>query len=190
MRVVVSGTHASGKSTLVCDLVMHLPGYLALPDPFDLVDADDPASAGSFAAQLGVAAQRLVELGPASDVVAERGPVDFLAYLDALRDLGRRSVAPDALSTLRAATAEAMRHVDLLVVLPLDPGSGIWVPDDEDPELREVMDHHLLDLCADEDLVGGVGRTLEVLGPPARRLAEVLAAVDDPATGRHPPSAS
>ncbi len=90
--------------------------------------------------QLLVAAERLVELPAGADVVAERGPVDFLAYLAALADLGRRSAAPDLLAVLRATTAEAMAHVDLLVVLPLESPDGIRVPDDEDPDLREAMD--------------------------------------------------
>ena len=91
MRIVVSGTHASGKSTLVSDLAMAL-GYAQLPDPFELVDDDvEPAGAESFGQQLAVAAERLVELPAGADVVAERGPVDFLAYLEALADLGRPS---------------------------------------------------------------------------------------------------
>jgi len=127
--------------------------------------------------QLAVAAERLVELPPGSDVVAERGPVDFLAYLEALAELRRGSAGPDLMARLRATTAEAMAHVDLLVVLPLDARDGIRVPDDEDPELREAMDEHLVGLCEDVELVGRVGRVLEVSGPPGTRLAHVVAAV-------------
>jgi hypothetical protein len=177
VRIVVSGTHASGKSTLVSDLALALRGFARLPDPFELVDDVDPAGAASFVRQLVVAGERLVELAPGSDVVAERGPVDFLAYLEASAELGRGSVAPDLMATLRAVTAEAMGHVDLLVVLPLEPPDAIWVPDDEDPRLRRAMDARLLDLCEDDDLVGTVGLLLEVTGSPASRLRQVLAAV-------------
>ena len=62
-------------------------------------------------------------------------------------------------------------------MLPLDPPDVIRVPDDEDPELREAMDGHLLDLCEDEELVGSVRRVLEVAGSPESRLAQVLAVV-------------
>ena len=143
MRVVVSGTHASGKSTLVSDLALALRGYAQLPDPFELVDDVEPGGVASFVEQLVVAADRLVELPAGCDVVAERGPLDFLAYLAALADLGRRSVAPGLLATMRATTAEAMSHVDLLVVLPLESPDGIRVPDEEDPELRAAMDERL-----------------------------------------------
>jgi hypothetical protein len=179
VRVVVSGTHASGKSTLVSDLAQAL-GCDQLPDPFELVDdVGDPAGASSFVAQLEVAAERLVELSASADVVAERGPVDLLAYLEALALLGRPSVAAGPMARLRLAAAEAMTHVDLLVVIPLDPDAGIEVPDDEDPELREVMDERLLELCDDEELVGGAAQVVEVAGSPESRVAQVLAAVED-----------
>jgi predicted ATPase len=178
VRIVVSGTHASGKSTLVSDLSTAL-GFAQLPDPFELLDdVAEPSGASSFVAQLELAAERLVELPPAADVVAERGPIDLLAYLEALAVLGRPSAGAGPMARLRTATATAMSHVDLLVVVPLDPDAGIVVPDDEDPELREVMDERLLDLCDDEELVGGAGTVVEVGGPPWRRVAQVLAAVE------------
>lgn len=181
MRIVVSGTHASGKSTLVSDVALVLRGYSQLPDPVELVENDEwdePAGATSFVRQLAVAAERLVALPPGSDVVVERGPVDFLAYLEALTDLRRASAGPDLMRRLRATTAEAMAHVDLLVVLPLDARDGIRVPDEEDPELRAVTDEHLVELCEDVELVGGTGRVLEVTGAPDARVARVLAAVE------------
>ena len=75
-------------------------------------------------------------------------------------------------------TAEAMTHVDLLVVIPLDPRAGILVPEDEDPELREAMDERLLDLCDDSELVGRTVRVvLEVDRTTGRARAQVLAAL-------------
>jgi hypothetical protein len=177
VRIVVSGTHASGKSTLVSDLVMAL-GYAQLPDPFELVDDGvEPAGAESFSLQLAVAAERLVELPAGAELVAERGPLDFVAYLEALPDLGRHSVGPHTLPGLRAVTAEAMAHVDLLVVLPLEVPDVIRVPDDEDPQLRRVMDAHLLELLDDGELIGLGTRVLEIGGTPEQRLAAVLQAV-------------
>jgi len=176
VRIVVSGTHASGKSTLVSDLALALRGHAQLPDPFELVDDEEPAGAASFVRQLVVAAERLVALPAGCDVVAERGPVDFLAYLAALADLGRRSARPDLTDRLRGLTADAMAHVDLLVVIPLESPDPILVPDDEDPELRAAMDAHLLDLCEEDELVGSVPK-LEVSGSPESRVAQVLAAV-------------
>ena len=172
----MSGTHASGKSTLVCDLAAALRCE-QLPDPFELVDDLEPGGAESFVAQLELAAERLVELPTGAAVVAERGPVDFLAYLEALADLERPTVGRDETARLRATTAEAMAHVDLLVVLPLEVPDVIRVPDDEDPRLRAAMDARLLELRDDDELVGAVGRVVEVGGSPQHRLDQVLTAV-------------
>lgn len=148
-----------------------------LPDPFELVDEDDPSSATSFVRQLLVAAERLREWGPGSDVVAERGPLDLLAYLHALDALGRPRAASDLLEQLGSVTADAMAHVDLLVVLPLDEAAGIHVPEDEDPDLRHAMDAALLDLLDDPDLVGRA-QVLEVTGSERQRLARVREAME------------
>jgi hypothetical protein len=60
MRIVVSGTHASGKSTLISDFVQRHPEYEVLPDPIELIDESwDAPSAAPSAAQLSVAAARL-----------------------------------------------------------------------------------------------------------------------------------
>ena len=37
MRIVVSGTHASGKSTLIADFLGLYPGVDHLPDPFEVL---------------------------------------------------------------------------------------------------------------------------------------------------------
>ena len=92
MRIVVSGTHASGKSTLVSDVALTHRRFRVLPDPFELVDGLDPVSVTSFHEQLLVSADRLTALPPDADVIAERGPLDFLAYLEALELLHRGTV--------------------------------------------------------------------------------------------------
>lgn len=176
MRIVVSGTHASGKSTLIADFARQFAGFEVLPDPFELLDEafDDPDVA-VFLAQLWLAADRLVEVRVGARVIAERGPLDFVAYLDALEALGRPA-APEAVRRRGLATAvEAMRHVDLLVVLPLSTTDHVGVSEEEDPELRTAMDAALLDLVDDPVVAAGT-RVLELSGPPEERLAQLVAA--------------
>jgi hypothetical protein len=170
VRIVVSGTHASGKSTVVSDFALAHRRFQVLPDPFDLVDALDPDSAASFHEQLILSAERLTVLPWDADVIAERGPLDFLAYLEALESLGRASVSGPVLHELRAITADALGNVDVLAVLPLSGLEGVWVPDDEDPQLRRSMDERLLDLCDDDELVGQMGGIVELTGTPEERL--------------------
>jgi len=171
MLIVVSGTHASGKSTLISDFALRHPDFTVLPDPFELIDESwDGPAAGMFAAQLRVSAHRLQPKG--ANVIAERGPLDFLAYLVALEELGAPS-SPGLLERSAAITADALRHVDLLVVLPLEAEDPIEVSADEHLELRSAMNDALLDLVEDADLIGPRTTVAEIVGEPDERLARL-----------------
>lgn len=177
MRIVVSGTHGSGKSTLISDFAERHPDFAVLPDPYELIDgAFDEPDAGTYFAQLELAAERLLELPPGLAVIAERGPLDFLAYLDALNTLGRPTRSGNLFRRGLRRAADAARRIDLLVVLPLCPGSGIEVPAEEDRELRVAMDAALLELVDDLDLIGDA-EVAEIAGPPAARLEQLDAAI-------------
>ncbi|MFH8253259.1 hypothetical protein ACH3VR_23030 [Microbacterium sp. B2969] len=180
MRIVVSGTHASGKSTLISDFAARHPEFAVLPDPYEVIDEEwDGPSAAMFAAQLRVAADRLTsgEFGPR--LIAERGPLDFLAYLMALDDRMGASLAPDFLERSRMITAKALSHVDLLAVLPLTTVDGIAPGADEHLELRDAMDEILLELIDDPDLVGARARTVEIVGTRSERLSALEAHVGE-----------
>ncbi len=178
MRIVVSGTHATGKSTLIADFAATHRGWTVLPDPYELIDAaSDEPDAGVFFAQLRLSAQRLHETGADDLVIAERGPLDFLAYLDALEALGRPTRAPGLRQRAADITAEGMRLVDVLVVLPLTSRDGIHVSDDEDPQLREAMNDALLELVDDPDLVADA-TVVEIVGDPADRLRQLDAVLE------------
>lgn len=184
MRIVVSGTHASGKSTLISDLVAARPEYTALADPFESIDELDPTGALSFVAQLRVSSVRLLELAPGSSVVVERGPLDALAYLLALGELGRADTTAAVRSGV-AMAARAMARVDLIAITPPETSA---VGPDEDPELRELMGQLLLELIDDNELTGGA-RICELFGAPADRLSELLRQVDEgpePTATHHP----
>lgn len=169
VRVVVSGTHASGKSTLISDFARAHSEYVVLGDPFDeLLDESDEPGPASFAAQFRVSASRLRHASEAR-LVAERGPLDFVAYLLAWRELGRGGVSSETIASAERVAADVMKTVDLLILLP---SAGIVVPDDEDPELRGAMQDHLFELCDDPDLVGSA-RVEELVGDPAGRLGRL-----------------
>lgn len=167
MRIVVSGTHASGKSTLVSDFAIAHTGYTVLGDPYDdLLDDIDGSDPRVFLAQLRVSAARLADDG-SSELIAERGPLDFLAYLLAWQELGRGEIGTGLLERCEAIASHAMREVDLLVLMR---APDIHLPADEDPELRDAMGDALSALCDDPELTGGA-RVLPLEGAPAERLA-------------------
>ncbi len=170
---MVSGTHASGKSTLIADFARLHPGYEVLPDPYEEMafDAFDELDAGLFATQLEIAAARLEEQPAGADVIAERGPMDFAAYLEALVGLGRRGRSSTMLRTGLARSDAILAHVDLWVVLPLSAADRIHVSEDEDPELREAMNDALLEQADAASLTGAA--VLELTGSPEERLARL-----------------
>ncbi|GAA2975770.1 putative ATPase [Microbacterium terrae] len=180
MRIVVSGTHASGKSTLISDFAVRHPEFTVLPDPFELVDESwDAPDAALFAAQLRISAARLDPAESDGRLIAERGPIDFLAYLLALDDLTGISGSRDLVERASAITREALNHVDLLVVLPLTAADGIVAGADEHPALRDAMNDVLLDLIEDPYVVGDEADVVEITGDRSRRLAALEALVAD-----------
>lgn len=180
MRIVVSGTHASGKSTLVSDFAVAHPDFTVLTDPFDDIDeAWDAPSASMFAAQLRVSADRLHSEGHGDRLIAERGPIDFLAYILALAELTDGELDPRFIDQATERTAAALNTIDVLVVLPLTPSDPIHVGEDEHLELRDAMNQILLELLDDPAIIGPGLEVAEITGSPAERLAalEALAGV-------------
>lgn len=191
MRIALSGTHCSGKTTLAHDFAAAHPDYVHIPEPYELLGEwyDEPA-ADDFHRQLEVSVETLRAYAPGANVIAERSPLDFLAYILALHDLRRanRSFAP--IDPAVALAAAGLAHLDLLVVLPLNDSDGIACPDEEDVELRDAMNERLLELITTDEfdlLSRGNVRVIEVEGSPRRRLATVERASSH--TGhRRPPS--
>jgi hypothetical protein len=179
VRIAVSGTHCSGKSTLVEDFLTAHPDYVHEPEPYEWLDGEpfaeepDPAD---FYRQLELSVERLRGYGPGARVIAERSPVDFLAYILALDDLRRGGRPSELIEPATALAARGLEHLDLLVILPLDESAGILAPESEDPELREAMNDRLVEIVTTDafDLLGG-GRLqiIDVYGTPSRRLSMV-----------------
>lgn len=180
MRIVVSGSHCSGKSTLIEDFVAAHPEYVHEPEPYEWLTelrgesfAEEP-DAQDFHRQLELSAERLRGYGASARVIAERGPIDFLAYLLALGDLRRGGDASSLVTPAVAIVAETLEHIDLLVVLPLNDADGMVPAESESLDLREAMNDRLLELIADDEFglfANARPRVIELAGPPAVRLA-------------------
>jgi hypothetical protein len=142
----VSGTHGVGKTTLVKDLRERLGDHRVIPEPFYELEEEGyhfntPPTAADCRAQLR---RSLLMLGrPDQNIIFDRTPLDFLAYLAVLGSELRREV--DA-ATLRSAFAS----LDLLVVLPMTPETERVLPRAELLHLRTKVNATLLDLLDDD----------------------------------------
>lgn len=179
VRIAISGTHCSGKTTLAEDFIAAHRDYLHEPEPYEWMGdiygealAAEP-TADDFWRQMELSVERLGTYGPGARVVAERSPVDFLAYLLALNDLGRAGRDCELVASAAELAGAGMANVDLLVVLPLNGRDGIAVPEEEDAALRDAMNDRLVDIVtADEYALFGSGspRVIEVQGKRDQRL--------------------
>lgn len=172
MRIAVAGTHCSGKSTLIADFLAVHPQYIHEPEPYVWLDESyEKPSIADFYRQLEICVDRLRNYERGADMIAERSPLDFIAYMLALQDRGRTH---DLLDAAVALAESGLAHLDALVILPLNDRDGIEAPSDEDPELREAMNDHLMEIVDGDEFGLLANRPLpiaELHGTPQRRLA-------------------
>lgn len=166
MRIAISGTHGTGKSTLIADFHARHPAFMVLGDPH----TGAGASVDSFVDQFHATVHRLQRIPSSAHIIMERCPLDLLAYLEAWEALGRQGTARTT-GDLAELAAAAMESVDLLVLLPLTPADGIRIPESEDLDLRAETDAALMRLCDDIDLVPESVQVIEIAGSRDHRIA-------------------
>lgn len=171
MRIAVAGTHAVGKSTLAADLARALPRYRVVEEAYYQLDAEghlfaDPPTLEDFEAQLERALRCVRE--EQGDVIFDRSPADYLAYLLA-QPAAERAAPAGWLPQVR----EAFATLDLIVFVPVERPEQIAVPREE-TRLRRRVDGLLCEaLTADGWGLGG--EVVTVRGAPGERVTQVLA---------------
>ena len=172
MRVAVSGTHGVGKSTLIDEFVRRHPEFVHEPEPYTVLveDLGEEFSAEpcveDFLRQLEFNIDRLQQHAPEENVIFERCPVDFLAYIHALD--------PQSGETLLESVSEAMQHLDLIVYLPLE------APTDEFPKLQRAVDRRLGSIFRNDEfgIISSTNATVvEAEGTTDRRLCTLENAI-------------
>ncbi len=117
MRVGISGTHGTGKTTLAEALGARLPGHVVADEPYYLLEEQGyefgfPPSPEDFRALLACSMRSLT--GGRPDVIFDRTPLDYLAYLAA--------IGSDPADQADAAMlGPAFARLDLLVITPVTP---------------------------------------------------------------------
>jgi hypothetical protein len=161
MRIAVSGTHCTGKSTLIDEFLRAHPEFAHEPEPYTAMveDLGEEFSAEpcveDFYRQLEFNIDRLQQYAAGDHVIYERCPIDFLAYIDALD--------PKSTKAVLNRVSDAMRNLDLIVYLPLNDSA----PDAEYPKLRKAVDQRLRSIFRDDEF--GV-LIIEATGSTAQRL--------------------
>src|SRR5215813_6630216 len=124
MKIAISGTHCVGKSTLIDAFLSTYPKFNHEPEAYEALQdecgesfAADP-SAEDFHRQLEYNLERIACYQSDDLVIFERCPVDYLAYLLALADLGRDHEARTILERALSVACQAVQQLDMIVFLP------------------------------------------------------------------------
>ena len=179
MRIGISGTHGTGKTTLAEALAARLPGHVAADEPYYLLEDEGyefafPPSPDDYRAMLARALRSLTKPSPRPGVVFDRTPLDYLAYLAATGAHTEREADTPALKP-------ALASLDLLVITVITPETERLLPTPELPELRQAMNDALLELVyADPLEAWDEVPVLELDGPLDNRLPAVLTALGHP----------
>jgi predicted ATPase len=149
MRIGISGTHGTGKTTLAEALCARLPGHVVADEPYYLLEEEGyefafPPSAEDYRALLARSARSMTEPGHPAAVIFDRTPLDYLAYLAAT---GTEPADEDA-----ASLRPAFERLDLLVLTPVTPETEQALPPPEMPALRQQTNDALLDLAYHDPL--------------------------------------
>ena len=169
MRIAFSGTHRTGKTTLLRAVHALMPRYDPVEEPYRLLEDEgyvfsDPPSAEDFQQQL----RRSIEAieGSGVDTLFDRCPLDVVAYLQAIDD---EFDIDEHLDTV----GSSMKMLDLVVVVSIETPDRIGVPSHEDKRLRGRVDRLLQALLFDDPYGLGM-QTLEVSGTLDERVTQVL----------------
>lgn len=182
MKIAVSGTHSSGKTTLVEGLHRALSGFELFAEPYwILVDEGYEFSAMPSLVEFELQLERSIDLIAVNkqNCIYDRCPIDLLAYLLTHRDSA--GFDPDLwLKRVR----DAMDLLDLVVFVPIEDPDRIDFSDPDD-NLRERVDEEIRELLA-----GGrfdiENELVEVAGTLEERLRQVLEVVARLGQNRRP----
>ena len=173
LRIGISGTHGTGKTTLAEALCAHLQGHVTAEEPYYLLEEEGyefefPPSLDDYRAMLTRSVRSLSSPWPLPGVVFDRTPLDYLAYLAATgADVERAMGIP--------AIESAVATLDLLVLTVITPETERALPTPELLRLRSAMNDALLEIVNGDPL--DLCRDVPVLvldGPLDDRLPTVL----------------
>jgi hypothetical protein len=186
MRVGISGTHGTGKTTLAEALCARLPGHVLADEPYYLLEEDGyefgfPPAPEDYRALLARSVRSLSAPLP-TGIVFDRTPLDYLAYL-------ATTGADPSDEASAAALQPAFASLDLLVIALITAETEQVLPAAEMPRLRSQMNDALLELVHRDPLNAWADiPVLELDGPLDDRLRAVLAALE--CTSARPPGST
>ena len=170
MRIAISGTHCTGKSTLIDAFLGAHPNYVHEPEPYTVLVEDfgeefaaEPC-VEDFYRQLEFNVERLRLHAAGERVIYERCPIDFLAYIAVLDS--------EAIQPAVGLVMESLQQLDRIVYLPLADDDI----DVEYPKLRKAVDRRLSAIYREDEfgILSATGiEVVEAIGSTEQRLRRI-----------------
>lgn len=177
MRIAISGTHFSGKSTLIASLLEKLPDYTSIDEPYHLLEEEGyesslPPSLEDFEQHLIRSINVIKE--SQNNTIFDRCPLDYLAYAQAIAETSSFENPIDTESWIHIME-DAIQLLDLIVFIPLENPDRIPVPASEDLKLRANVDKKLQEILLNDSLeILDKTEVLEVTGILEKRARIVI----------------
>jgi AAA domain len=171
MRIAISGTHFTGKSTLVEALSEVLSKYTTIEEPYHLLleegyEFAELPSIEDFELQLERSIESLNE--SSSNVIFDRCPVDILGYL-----LSHSDVEAFDLKAWLPRVQTSIKNLDLVIFLPIEEPDRIVLPLSQDSAYRQRVDDMLKEIILENSFHFDID-VLAVTGSPKTRVERVL----------------
>jgi hypothetical protein len=181
LRIAISGTHCSGKSTLVEAFLLGHEDYLHEPEAYEDLGAQygehfsaEPTP-GDLFRQLEHHVKSLQRYKVGDCVIFERTSVDYVAYIQTMEEFSTSRVDGNLTSESIQVAKDSLKFLDAIVFLPLHGFNG-EAPVDENLKLRRRVDRRLQAILLDDELglfVGYGPLLVEATGSIQQRLAVV-----------------
>ena len=171
MKIAVTGSHNTGKTTLVGELHDLLPNYSIVDEPYYLLEEGGhvfPEMPGieDFELQLERSIRCLEDCD--GDTIFDRCPLDLLAYLICIDE----SVAYDVEPWL-PKVRDSLQMLDLIVFVPIEIPDRIDFAAGEFRDLRTRVDEELREKVMDDRWNFGFA-AIEVIGSPSERAGKIV----------------
>jgi predicted ATPase len=175
MRIVISGSHRTGKTTLAAALAERLTRHVVVDEPYyGMLEEGHEFPATPTADDFELLLERSLaslfrEIQP--NTLFDRCPADYLAYLVVLM---RRA---DLLDDWFTRSRDALDRLDLVVFVPIEAPDRVRREVIDAPRLRRAVDALLRELLIDNVLDCQVP-VMEVSGSSSERADQVMARID------------
>lgn len=155
MRIAVSGTHFTGKTTLIEDFLKKYPdyrcekeAYYKLQDEKEMELSLEP-SLESLLEQLDCSIDQLNQTANEKKVIFDRCPIDFIAYSMINLEKDSMDINESEISERFDEIKDALNTLDFILFLPLTKENPIEYTE-ENPAYRKAADHYFKKIYRDE----------------------------------------